>query len=109
MFPLLRLSEICGTIRHRLGSIYDSSKNSLDISRRIILVGNTMETGTVKTVTDRGFGFISQENAEKDIFFHENSLEGELATRKLKVGDKVTFDVEQTPKGPSAVHIKLVE
>lgn len=68
-----------------------------------------MEQGTVKTVTDRGFGFISQEGKEKDIFFHENSLEGELATRKLKVGDKVTFDIEQTPKGPSAVNIKLAE
>ena len=68
-----------------------------------------MEKGTVKTVTDRGFGFISQEGSEKDIFFHENSLEGELAARKLKVGDKVTFDVEETPKGLSAVNIKLEE
>lgn len=66
-------------------------------------------TGTVKTVTDKGYGFISQENSEKDVFFHENSLEGELATRKLKVGDKVTFDVEETPKGLNAVNIKLAE
>jgi cold shock protein len=69
----------------------------------------TMETGTVKTVTDKGFGFISREGSDKDLFFHENSLEGELATRKLKVGDKVTFDVEETPKGLNAVNIKLVE
>ena len=68
-----------------------------------------METGTVKTVTDRGFGFISREGSDKDLFFHENSLEGELATRKLKVGDNVTFDVEETPKGLNAVNIKLVE
>lgn len=65
--------------------------------------------GTVKTVTDRGFGFISREDSEKDVFFHENSLEGELATRKLKVGDKVTFEVEETPKGLNAINIKLVE
>jgi len=68
-----------------------------------------MEKGTVKTVTDRGFGFISREGSDKDIFFHENSLEGDLATRKLKVGDKVTFDVEETPKGLNAVNIKLEE
>lgn len=68
-----------------------------------------METGTVKTVTDKGFGFISRERSDKDLFFHENSLEGELAARKLKVGDKVTFDVEETPKGLNAVNIKLVE
>jgi CspA family cold shock protein len=68
-----------------------------------------MEKGTVKTVTDKGFGFISKEGSDKDIFYHENSLDGELATRKLKVGDVVTFEVEETPKGLSAVNIKLEE
>ncbi|MDD3474909.1 MAG: cold shock domain-containing protein [Candidatus Dojkabacteria bacterium] len=68
-----------------------------------------MEQGTVKKVTDKGFGFISQEGSEKDIFFHENSLEGELAERKLREGDKVSYEVEDTPKGPNAVNIKLLE
>ncbi len=68
-----------------------------------------MQKGTVKTVTDKGFGFISQEGSEKDIFFHENSLEGDLAERKLKVGDEVNFEVEETPKGLSAINISLVE
>jgi CspA family cold shock protein len=68
-----------------------------------------MEKGTVKKVTDKGFGFITIEGAEKDIFFHENSLEGELAERKLKEGDKVSFEVEDTPKGPNAVNIKLLK
>ena len=68
-----------------------------------------MATGTVKNVTGKGFGFISQENSDKDIFYHENSLEGELAERKLQVGDKVTFDIEETDKGQNATNIKLVE
>lgn len=68
-----------------------------------------MTTGTVKTVTDRGFGFIKVEGAEKDIFYHEKTLEGELATRKLQVGDKVTFDVAESPKGQNAVNIRLAE
>jgi CspA family cold shock protein len=68
-----------------------------------------MAQGTVKKVTDRGYGFIAQEGKEKDIFFHENSLEGELAERKLFEGDKVTFDVEETPKGLNAVNIELIE
>jgi len=68
-----------------------------------------MEQGTVKKVTDKGFGFISQEGSEKDVFFHENSLEGDLATRKLREGDKVSFEIETTPKGPSAINIKLTE
>lgn len=67
-----------------------------------------MEKGTVKTVTDKGFGFISKEGSDKDIFYHENSLEGDLATTKLKVGDEVTYEVEETPKGLNAVNISLV-
>ena len=68
-----------------------------------------MEKGTVKTVTDRGYGFISLEGQEKDVFFHENSLEGELAERKLFEGDKVSFEIEETPKGLNAVNITLIE
>ena len=68
-----------------------------------------MEKGTVKTVTDRGYGFISLEGQEKDVFFHENSLEGDLAERKLHEGDKVSFELEETPKGLNAVKIKLIE
>lgn len=68
-----------------------------------------MQTGTVKTVTDKGYGFIQIEGVEKNVFFHENSLEGDLAERKLRVGDVITFDVEETPKGQSAMNIKLAE
>jgi cold shock protein len=67
-----------------------------------------MEKGTVKTVTDKGFGFITREGSDKDVFYHENSLEGDLAVRKLKVGDVVTFDVEETPKGINATNITLL-
>lgn len=68
-----------------------------------------MEKGTVKTVTDKGFGFITKEGSEKDIFYHENSLEGDLDNRKLKVGDVVSYDVEETPKGLNATNITLIE
>ena len=68
-----------------------------------------MTNGTVKTVTDKGFGFIAVEGQDKDVFYHENSLEGELAARKLRVGDKITFDIAETPKGKNATNIKLVE
>jgi CspA family cold shock protein len=60
-------------------------------------------------VTDKGFGFITKEGSEKDIFYHENSLEGDLANRKLKVGDVVSYDVEETPKGLNATNITLIE
>jgi len=66
-----------------------------------------MTQGTVKVVTDKGFGFISVEGQEKDVFFHENSLEGDLAERKLRVGDVVNFEIEETEKGLNAVNISL--
>ena len=68
-----------------------------------------MTNGTVKTVTDKGYGFIAVEGSDKDIFYHENSLEGDLAARKLRAGDKITFDVAETEKGKNATNIKLVE
>lgn len=68
-----------------------------------------MATGTVKKVTARGYGFIETEESEDDIFYHESSLEGELEERKLKEGDKVSFDIEETPKGKNATNISLEE
>lgn len=61
-------------------------------------------TGTIKTLTDRGFGFISVEGQEKDLFFHSKELVGVLFD-ELKVGDTVTFEVVQGDKGPAATGV----
>ncbi|MEK7577476.1 MAG: cold shock domain-containing protein [Patescibacteria group bacterium] len=61
--------------------------------------------GTVKTKTDRGFGFISRDGETKDLFFHSKDLSG-VTFDELQVGDKVTFEVEDGPKGPSAKNVK---
>ena len=63
--------------------------------------------GTVKTKTDRGFGFISREGEEKDLFFHSNDLRG-ITFDELQVGDKVTFEIVEGPKGPSAKNVTRV-
>ncbi len=63
-------------------------------------------TGTVKTKTDRGFGFISREGEEKDLFFHSKDLVG-VTFDELQVGATVTFEVEQTEKGMAAKNVKL--
>ncbi len=60
--------------------------------------------GTIKTLTDRGFGFIAREGEAKDLFFHSNELNG-VAFDELKVGDAVTFEVVQGDKGPSAKNV----
>ena len=64
--------------------------------------------GVVKTKTDKGFGFISRDGEEKDLFFHSNDLEG-VSFDELREGAEVTFDVEQGEKGPSAKKVKLAE
>jgi CspA family cold shock protein len=63
-------------------------------------------TGTIARVTDRGFGFITPDGGEKDVFFHAQSLV-DIHFDDLKEGDKVTFDVEEGPKGPSAANVQL--
>ncbi|HYF10191.1 MAG TPA: cold shock domain-containing protein [Candidatus Paceibacterota bacterium] len=60
--------------------------------------------GTIKTLTDRGFGFISREGETKDLFFHSKDLVGVMFD-DLKVGDVVTFEVAEGPKGLNAVNV----
>jgi len=60
--------------------------------------------GTIKTLTERGFGFIAREGETKDLFFHSKELKG-VEYNELKVGDAVTFDVVNSEKGPAAVNV----
>jgi CspA family cold shock protein len=61
-------------------------------------------TGTIKTLTDRGFGFIAREGEAKDLFFHSKELKG-VAFDDLKVGDTLSFDVADGEKGQNAVNV----
>ncbi len=63
-----------------------------------------MMTGVIKTLTDRGFGFISREGEAKDLFFHSKDLNGVMFD-ELKVGDMLQFEVAQGDKGPAAVNV----
>ncbi|MCK5061826.1 cold shock domain-containing protein [Candidatus Parcubacteria bacterium] len=61
--------------------------------------------GTIKKLTDKNFGFISQDGADKDLFFHANELV-DVDFSELREGDAVTFEVTDTPKGQAAVQVK---
>ncbi len=61
-------------------------------------------TGKIKTLTEKGFGFITPDGGDKDVFFHSSALSG-CEYNDLQVGDAVTFDVEQSDKGPRAVNV----
>ena len=62
--------------------------------------------GKVKTKTDRGFGFISREGEEKDLFFHSSDLSG-VTFDELQEGAEVTFEVVKGERGPAAKNVKL--
>jgi CspA family cold shock protein len=64
-------------------------------------------TGTIKTLTEKGFGFITREGETKDLFFHSNDLSG-VSFNELKVGDTVNFEVVDGQKGPSAKNVTRV-
>jgi cold shock protein len=63
-----------------------------------------MEEGTIARLTDRGYGFISREGMDKDIFFHSNELQN-VQFNDLREGDQVSFDVAEGPKGPNATNV----
>lgn len=62
--------------------------------------------GKIKKITDKGFGFITGEGLQKDLFFHSNSLVG-VTFNELQEGDTVTFETEESPKGLNAVNVQL--
>jgi len=61
--------------------------------------------GVIKKKTDKGFGFITVDGQDKDLFFHMNSLVG-VTFDELREGDAVTFESEQSPKGMNAVNVQ---
>jgi CspA family cold shock protein len=67
-----------------------------------------MTNGTIKkVVSERGFGFIAAEDG-KEYFFHRGGLEAPLDFDRLSGGEKVSFEIETSPKGPRAVRVSAV-
>ena len=64
-----------------------------------------MQTGSIKKlVSDRGFGFIAAEDG-KEYFFHRSGTETDVG--RLQGGERVTFEIEPSPKGPRAGRVQL--
>jgi CspA family cold shock protein len=63
--------------------------------------------GKVKWFNEKkGFGFIEQDNGQ-DLFVHYSSIQGD-SFKTLKEGQRVSFEVEDTPKGPKAKDVKII-
>ena len=68
-----------------------------------------MASGSIKkVVADRGFGFITADDT-KEYFFHRNSLDSSIDFDRLNGGEKVEFEIEQSPKGPRAARVDEVD
>ena len=65
-----------------------------------------MARGQIKTLTDRGFGFISSDGV--DVFFHMSTLEGEGQFDMLREGQAVEYESEPGERGPRATMVRIV-
>ena len=66
-----------------------------------------MATGTVKWFNEtKGFGFITPQDGSKDVFVHFSAIQGD-GFRTLAEGQTVTFEVEDSPKGPQATQVTV--
>lgn len=65
-----------------------------------------MAEGTIKRLTDKGFGFISTDGPQ-DMFFHMSSLDG-IQYEELQEGQRVSYTEGQGPKGPRAENVKPI-
>ena len=66
-----------------------------------------MSEGTIKkVVADRGFGFIQAEDG-KEYFFHRSGVDGLTSFDNLVGGERVTFEIEPSPKGPRAARVRV--
>ncbi|MDP9955227.1 cold-shock protein [Epilithonimonas hungarica] len=63
-----------------------------------------VKTGIVTFVSDKGYGFITENKTNENIFFHSNNC-----AVPIKKGNKVSFEKERSPKGFSAINIELVK
>jgi len=67
------------------------------------------QTGTVKWFNDaKGFGFITPDDGDKDVFVHYKQIVSDGDFKTLKEGDKVSFQVGEGPKGPQANEVQIV-
>jgi CspA family cold shock protein len=79
----------------RLGSLFATATRSA-----------TMSQGTIKRLTDKGFGFI-ENGSGTDLFFHMSAVEG-VRFEELREGQKVSYNEGRGPKGPRAENIRVL-
>jgi len=65
-------------------------------------------TGKVKWFNaQKGYGFITRDDGEKDVFVHYSAIDGQEGFKSLKDGDSVEFEVTEGEKGPQAINVSV--
>ncbi|KQS93147.1 MULTISPECIES: cold-shock protein [Chryseobacterium] len=95
----------------QLTSVPPENREKIEISLDDIQLGaapieeeELRKTGIVTFFSEKGYGFITEDRSKENVFFHSNN-----ATEILKKGNKVSYEKERSPKGFSAIDIKIVK
>lgn len=78
--------------------------NDIQLGAAPIEAEEVIKVGTVTFLSEKGYGFITEEKSKENIFFHENNC-----NEQIKKGNRVSFEIEKSPKGFSAMDIKIVK
>lgn len=78
--------------------------NSIQLGAAPIEAEETVKTGIITFLSEKGYGFITEDSSKENVFFHTNNT-----TEVLKKGNKVSYEKEKSPKGFSAIDIKIVK
>jgi len=82
----------------------DFDINNIQLGAAPIEAEETIKTGIVTFFSEKGYGFITEDNSKENVFFHSNNC-----LELIKKGNKVSFEKEKSPKGFVAVNIKMVK
>jgi cold shock CspA family protein len=83
---------------------YEINPDEIQLGAAPIEAEEAVKSGIVTFFSDKGYGFITEDKTKENLFFHTNNCIDEI-----KKGNKVSFEKEKSPKGFSAVGIKLIK
>jgi len=99
---------MCFNVGNKAELFADYSREEVELLKVTfcsLLHKTKMMLGKIARLTDRGFGFITPDEGDKDLFFHARDLV-DVMYDDLKEGEAVNFEVVDGPKGPAASDVK---
>lgn len=80
-----------------------SLENILLGARPVTTVESTLNTGIITFYSEKGYGFVTDDNTKNNIFFHNNDV-----SQQVKLKDKVSFEKKKTQRGDNAINLKKI-